>query len=117
AGRGLAGLARLVAQQAVDAFRHEPRLPGPHHRLRLAGSAHDLGGTAAVCGGQDDLGPPHMLLQRAAIRDDRLKSTAVCPGDVDDNSCSHDKSLNFFGRFGKSARVTLTTIPALMTRA
>src|SRR6266496_2959569 len=66
----------------------------------LAGSAHDLGGTAAVCGGKDDLGPPHMFLRRAAIRDDRLKSTAVCPGDVDDNSCSHDESLNCFGRFG-----------------
>ncbi len=29
----LAGLARLVAQQPIDTFRHEPRLPGPHHRF------------------------------------------------------------------------------------
>jgi hypothetical protein len=41
-----------------------------------------------------------MLLRCAAIRDDRLKSTAVRSGDVDDNSCSHDESLNRFGRFG-----------------
>jgi hypothetical protein len=36
----------------------------------------------------------------AAIRDDRLKTTAVRSGDVDDNSCSHAESLNCFGRFG-----------------
>src|SRR5262249_60780812 len=34
--RRLAGLARLVAQQPVDALRHEPLLPSPHHRLRFA---------------------------------------------------------------------------------
>jgi hypothetical protein len=41
-----------------------------------------------------------MLLRRAAIRDDRLKSTAVCLANVDDNSCSHGESLNCFRRFG-----------------
>ena len=76
--RRLAGLARLVARQPFDALRHEPRLPAPHHRLRLAGPAHDLGRAAAVGGGKDDVGAPHMLLRRAAIRDDRLKPTAIC---------------------------------------
>jgi hypothetical protein len=44
---------------------------------------------AAISGGKDDLGAPHMLLRRAAIRDDRLEPTAIHWGDVDDNSCSH----------------------------
>jgi hypothetical protein len=31
---------------------------------------------------------------------DRLKPMAVCSCNEHDNSCSHDKSLNCFGRFG-----------------
>ena len=98
--RRLAGLARLVAQQPVDALRHEALLPAPDHRLGLAGSPHDLGGAAAVGGGQDDFGAPDMLLRRVAIGDDRLKPTAIFRRDVDDNPCSHAESLNCFGRFG-----------------
>ena len=98
--RRLAGLARLVAQQPFGALCHEPRLPSPYHRLGLAGAAHDLGGAAAVCGGEDNLCAPDMLLRRTAIRNDRLKPTAICSRDVDDNSCSHHQSLNCFGRFG-----------------
>src|SRR2546430_4697681 len=69
---GLARLARLVAQQPFDALRHEPRLPGPHHRLRFTRPAHDLGSAAAVGGGKDNIGAPHVLLWRATIRNDRL---------------------------------------------
>ena len=98
--RRLARFARLVAQEPIDTLGHEPRLPGPHHRLGLAGSAHDLSGAAPVRGRKDDLGTPNMLLRRAAIQDHRLKSTAIRSGDVDDNSCSHGESLNCFGRFG-----------------
>ncbi len=98
--RWFAGLARLVARQPFDAFRHEPGLPSPHHGLGFARAAHDLGGATAVGSGKNDIGPPHMLLRRAAIRDDRLKSMAVRPGDLYDNSCSHAESLNCFGRFG-----------------
>ena len=98
--RRLAGLTRLVAQLPIDPFRHEPGLPSPHHRLRFARSAHDLGSAAAIGGGQDDIGAPHMLLRRAAVRDDRPKPAAVGARDGDDNSCSHAESLNCFGRFG-----------------
>src|SRR3982074_3269261 len=62
AAGGLARLARLVAQQPFDALRHEPRLPGPHHRLRFTRPAHDLGSAAAVGGGKDNIGAPHALL-------------------------------------------------------
>src|ERR1700732_3849093 len=100
AGAYITRLARLVAQQPFDALRHEPRLPGPHHRLRFTGPAHDLGSAAAVGGGKDNLGAPHVLLWCAAIRNDRLKPEVICSRDVDDNSCSHNESLNCFGRFG-----------------
>src|SRR5262249_15550098 len=70
-----------------------------YHRLGFARPAHDLGGPAAISGGKDDLGAPHMLLQGAAIRDDRLKPTAIHWGDVGDSSCSPDQSLNCFTRF------------------
>src|SRR6202022_4347590 len=83
-----------------DALRHEPRLPSPHHRLRFARAAHELGGAVAFGSGQNDVGPPYVLLRRATIRDDRLKSMAVRSGDVHDNSCSHAESLNCFARFG-----------------
>jgi hypothetical protein len=98
--RRLAGLSRLVAQQTVDPFGHEPGLPPPHHRLGLARAAHDLGGAAAVGSGEDDICAPHMLLRRAAVRYHRLKPSAVGSRDADDNSCSHAESLNCFGRFG-----------------
>src|SRR5262245_15315495 len=98
--RWLARFARLVAQQPINALLHKPRLPAPYHRLGFARPAHDLGGPAAISGGKDDLGARHMLLQGAAIRDDRLKPTAIHWGDVDDSSCSHDQSLNCFTRFG-----------------
>jgi hypothetical protein len=41
-----------------------------------------------------------VFLRRAAVRDDRLKSTAVCGRGDHDNACSHIESLNCFARFG-----------------
>jgi hypothetical protein len=52
---------------------------------RFTGPAHDLGSAAAVGGGKDNLGAPHVLLWCAAIRNDRLKLEAICSRDVDDN--------------------------------
>ena len=98
--RRLAGLAGLVAQQPVDALLHEAFLPAPDDGLGLARPAHHLEGAAAVGRGQDDLGPPDMLLGRTAIRHDRLKPTAIFRRDVHDDPCSHPESLNCFGRFG-----------------
>ena len=96
----LAGFARLVARQPFDALRHEPRLPAPYHRLRLAGSPHNLRRAAAVGSRKDDFGAPNMLLWGAAIGDNRRKPTAIFRRDVHDNSCSHNESLNCFGQFG-----------------
>jgi hypothetical protein len=57
-------------------------------------------GVLPVGGGKDNLGAPHVLLWCAAIRNDRLKPEAICSRGVDDNSCSHNESLDCFGRFG-----------------
>jgi hypothetical protein len=78
----------------------QSRLPPPYHRLGFAGSSHDLGRAAAVGAGKDDFGAPNMLLRRVAVTDNRLKPTAISQRDVDDNSCSHDESLNCFGQLG-----------------
>jgi hypothetical protein len=48
----------------------------------------------------NDGGAPHVFLRRAAVGDNRLKPTAIRSGDVHHNSCSHDESLNCFGRLG-----------------
>jgi hypothetical protein len=90
--RWLAGLARLIARQTCDALRHEPRLPPPYHRFGFAGSPHDLVRAAAVGGGKDDFGAPNMLLRRVG-------------------------SLTIASSRRRSSGMTLTTIPALMTRA
>ena len=103
-GRGrqrlLSRLARLVTRQPRDAFRHEPGLPAPYHRLRLARAAHNLGSATTVGSGEDNIGAPHMFLRRAAVPDNRLKAAAIGGCHRHDNSCSHAESLNCFERFG-----------------
>ena len=81
--RRLAGFARLIAREPFDAFGHETSLPAPHHRLGLAGSAHDLERAAAVGRCKDDFGAPDMLLRRVAIGNNRLKPTAIVWRDLD----------------------------------
>jgi hypothetical protein len=51
----------------------------------LARPAHDLGGYRNLGDGKNDVRAPPVLRQRAAIRDDRLKATAIFPRDVHDN--------------------------------
>ena len=81
----------LVAGQAGNAFRHEPRLPAPHPPPAWPCRIAAFGRAAAIGRRQDDFGAPNMLLRRVAIADNRVKLTAI--------------------------GVTFTTIPALMTRA
>ncbi len=91
---------RLVAKQPLDALLHEALLPAPHDRLGLARSTHHLERAAAIGGGQNDLGAPHMLLRRAPIRHNRLKPTAVFRRDVHNDPCPHIDSLHCFGLLG-----------------
>jgi hypothetical protein len=81
-------LARWAREETSSAMNracqvHTTGLARPDRRMISAVAA-------AIGCGKDDLGAPHMLLGRAAIRDDRLKTTAISSGNVDDNSCSHD---------------------------
>ena len=89
-GRGgqpcLARLARLVAQQAIDAFLHETFLPPPDHRLGKVRTAHDLGGPAAVGGGDDHPCAGGVLLPRVAISDDRFGANAILRRNRDDDA-------------------------------
>jgi hypothetical protein len=72
-----AGLASLVAQEAGHALAHEALLPSPDTRLGLAGPARDLDRATSVHGGQDDPGPPNMLLAAVPVGHDRLQPGAV----------------------------------------
>jgi len=92
--RRLSRLTRLVACQPGDAFRHEAGLPAPHDGLGFTRAAHDLGCTAAIGRGQDDVCAPHVFLGSATIRNNRLKLTAIRRRDPDNYSCSHIERLN-----------------------
>src|SRR3954462_11636693 len=70
---------RLVVQEAVDAFLHEPLLPAPDAGLRLAGPAHDLVGANTVGAREDDRRPPSVFLRGATVSGDRFKSAADGP--------------------------------------
>ena len=108
--RRLAGLARLVAQQPVDALRHKPRLPGPHHRLRLAGPAHNLVGADTVCAQQDDLGPPDMLMRCVAIPYDRAQTAAINRLESNGNSGSHAPDLHATSQTGIPSRIQMSDL-------
>jgi hypothetical protein len=80
---------RLVVQEAVDAFLHEPFLPAPDASLRLAGPAHDLVGADTVGAQEDDRRPPIVFLRGVTVPGDRFKSVADGPRDRDGNSGAH----------------------------
>src|SRR6476659_6333792 len=67
---------RLVVQEAVDAFLHEPFLPAPDAGLRLAGPAHDLVGANTVGARENDRRPPSVFLRGVTVPGDRFKSAA-----------------------------------------
>ena len=91
--RSLAGWPRLVAQEAIHAFMHEPLLPTPDDRLRQAGAAHDLHRPAVLGGRQDDFRPPHDLRGRVTIRDEREEPFPVSSAHIDAYVLSHTESM------------------------
>ena len=78
-----------VAQEAVDAFLHEPFLPAPYTRLRLAGPTHDVVGADAIGTQQDDGRAPNVLLRGVAVLGNRFEAAANGPRDRDGNAGAH----------------------------
>ena len=87
--RRQARLARVVAQQAVDARLHEPPLPAPDAGLGHPRPAHDLGRAAAFGRRQDDPRPPDVLLRAVAVRHDRLQPDTVGGTYLDADPIAH----------------------------
>jgi hypothetical protein len=68
--------------------------------LHLPDRVHDLGRAAALRSSEDDLGAPHVLLRRVAIRDDRLERRRSSDVTFTVIPALDNESLNCFGRFG-----------------
>jgi len=81
--------ARLVAENAVNAFLHEPFLPAPDAGLRLVCPAHDRRRAGAIRAQQYDGSPPHMFLGGIAVPYHPFKTTAVGAIDCDGYSAAH----------------------------
>jgi len=86
---GRTGRPGLVAQQALDAFVHEPRLPTPDSGLADPRRPHDLHCAHAIGRGQHDPGAPNMLLQAVAVINDRPQSLTISWAQMDDNASAH----------------------------
>ena len=87
--RRLAGRPRLVAQQAVDARLHEPRLPTPDARFRRGNCSHDRVRADAIGAEKNDAGPPDVLLGRVAVGDDGFKPLAIGVVEGDGYTVAH----------------------------
>jgi hypothetical protein len=70
--RRTARLARLVAQQAFDAFLAKALLPAPDSRATDAGSARDFQNRQPIGGKEHDLGALDVFEGAGAINRDRL---------------------------------------------
>jgi hypothetical protein len=74
---GLAGRARLVAQQALHACLAVTPLPAPHRRPAESGALRHLGHRQALSRQQNDPRPLDMLIRTVAVADDRGQSRAI----------------------------------------
>ena len=91
--RRLAGLAGLVAQQALDPGLGEPPLPAPDRRPADPGAPGDLGDVQPVGRAEDDPSPRHVLLGAVAIGDDRLQTSTILSRDQRTHDLSHAPSI------------------------
>ena len=86
----LAGLAGLVAQQAVDPRFGEALLPAPHRRPAGPGPPGHLRDLEPVGRVQDDPRPRHMLLRPVAIGQDRRQPLTILSRDKGTDRLCHD---------------------------
>ena len=94
-GRRRAGLAGLVAQEAVDALFGIALLPAPDGRARAADLIGDLQNLRLAIGGEHDLGTLDVLERARAIADDGLQTVTIVIGQENtDGLTSHGRSLH-----------------------
>jgi hypothetical protein len=99
---------RLVAQQAVHAFRREPLLPASHAGLSDAGLPHDLGRAFAGRGQQHDPAAPHVFLRAVAIRGDGIETSPIRRIQVDGDPGMHRADSHDRERTG----IRIPTLPS-----
>jgi hypothetical protein len=93
AERRLAGLARGIAQQPLDASRYEALLPAPYRGPADPGVLGDASDRQPLGRAQDDPRPCHMLLGAVAIGHDRLQTSTVLSRDQRTYYLSHEPSI------------------------
>ena len=95
-GRGdgrRAGLAGLVAKQAVDALLGEALLPAPDRRAADAGAPRHFEHRQSLAGKQNDLGALHMFEGAAAITGDLLEAPIHVKGRKQSGPCGKRRDL------------------------
>jgi hypothetical protein len=78
--RGLAGFARLVAQDAIDAMLTISPLPAPDSGAAGASPPRDFQHWQALGGKQHDLRPLNLLERTISIAGDRKQALAIFGG-------------------------------------
>ena len=89
-GRRLAGQARLVVHQTVQALLGEALLPAPHHRTAHPGLSGNLQHGQALVRQQHDPGAQHVFDRMTAVVDDILKGLAGLLGQHEGNGLGHN---------------------------
>jgi hypothetical protein len=97
----------LVAQQACDAFLHEPLLPAPDRGFALARQAHDLSSPDPLRRQQHDPTSPNVFLWAVPIRVDRFKPAPVVGVNINHDSCAHPKDSHASPTMGILVRTQL----------
>ena len=87
--RSAAGLARLVAQEAIDALLSISRLPAPNRRSADPRAPRHFLHRQAVGRKKHDVRPLHMFEQTIAIRDDRQQTLTIFSGRKEADGFSH----------------------------
>ena len=91
--RSAAGLARLVAQQTIDALLGVSRLPPPDRRSADARAPRHFLHRQAVGRTKEDVRPLHMFERAIAIRRDGQQTLTIFGGRKDTDGLSHAHRL------------------------
>jgi hypothetical protein len=87
--RGFARPARLVPQQAVNAFLREALLPAPHRRAAGTDLPGHFDNGKMLARVKNDSGPLDMFLRTIAVADDGGQSLAILGVDDDTDGLCH----------------------------